>query len=131
MKNYMTEQRKKTQNEMDSSPLKEPVIKAAFTYRMDKARAVRKVQDALPTTPAKKVATLASLLQKKSLTSPTIPSLQNLNIISKEENGDIVLANALLADIKCIVSETKQKRSEQRPDDHEYCKRQCEWIRHL
>ncbi|MES9904038.1 MAG: hypothetical protein ABW168_15355 [Sedimenticola sp.] len=112
MKNYMTEQRKKTQNEMDSSPLKEPVIKAAFTYRMDKARAVRKVQDALPTTPAKKVATLASLLQKKSLTSPTIPSLQNLNIISKEENGDIVLANALLADIKCIVSETKQKRSD-------------------
>ncbi len=60
----------------------------------------------------RKLQPLASLLQKKSLTSPTIPSLQNLNIISKEENGDIVLANALLADIKCIVSETKQKRSD-------------------
>ncbi|CAC5377828.1 unnamed protein product [Mytilus coruscus] len=66
---------------------------------------------ALPTTPKKRVAVIATYLDNKH--SPTIQSLEKLKfVVTAEEKTDIQLGNAVLNDLKEIVDLAKFSRSD-------------------
>jgi hypothetical protein len=72
--------------------------------------AIKKLQSALPRTPVKRAATLATYLDRTC--SLTIKKLQDFNIItSPEESSDTEVAKAVLEDIKVAVNESKMKRT--------------------
>ncbi|CAC5389941.1 unnamed protein product [Mytilus coruscus] len=78
---------------------------------MEKSRAVKSMKRALPTTPKKKVAVMATYLDNKH--SPTVQSLEKLKfVVTPEEKTDIQLGNAVLNDLKEIVDLAKFSRSD-------------------
>ncbi|VDI16270.1 Hypothetical predicted protein [Mytilus galloprovincialis] len=85
-------------------------LKNVFENRTSKHRAVNKLKNSLPLTPLKRVATLATYLDKTQ--SPTVRKLQKLNIVkTPEEQSDIIVATAVLEDIKTAINASKLKRS--------------------
>ncbi|CAC5399190.1 unnamed protein product [Mytilus coruscus] len=78
---------------------------------MEKNRAVKAMKRALPTTPKKRVAVMATYLDNKQ--SPTVQSLEKLKfVVTPEEKTDIQLGNAVLNDLKEIVDQAKFSRSD-------------------
>lgn len=78
---------------------------------MQKSRAVQSVEHALPTTTKKRVAVMASYLDNKH--SPTVKSLEKLNFVgSPEDKTNTQLGNAVINDIKELVDQTKNSRSD-------------------
>jgi hypothetical protein len=78
---------------------------------MQKSRTVQSVKQALPTTPKKRVAVMASYLSNKH--SPTVKSLEKLNFVaSPEDKINTQLGNAVIKDIRELVDQTKNSRSD-------------------
>ena len=101
------------ENKIAKNNISKSEIDGAFHNKMSKSRAMRKLKNALPTTPNKKTALLVSYLDSKSHRSPTIETLQNLNVVvSPEEQNVNQLGKAVLNDIRNVVSSTKHRRSD-------------------
>jgi hypothetical protein len=78
---------------------------------MQKSRAVQSVKQAFPTTPKKRVALIASYLDNKH--SPTVKSLEKLNfVVSPEDKNNTQLGNAIINDIRELVDQTNNSRSD-------------------
>ena len=82
----------------------------SFQSRTQKHRALKKMKENLPTTPRKRAALLSSYLNSKG--SPTVNIMQKMNKVpSPEDIKNVELAEAVMSDIKTIVSDTKLKRT--------------------
>ena len=72
-----TERKRKYRNNVKTNSQTTPIndLEKRFSNRMQNSRAVQSVKQALPTTPKKRVAVMASYLDNKH--SPTVKSLEN------------------------------------------------------
>jgi hypothetical protein len=78
---------------------------------MQKSRAAQSVKQALPATHKKRVAVMASYLDNKH--SPTVKSLEKLNfVVSPEDKTYTQLGNAVINDIRELVDQTKNSKSD-------------------
>ena len=69
------------------------------------------MKQALPTTPKKRIAVMASYLDNKH--SPTVKSLEKLNfVVNPEDKTNTQLGNAVINDIRELVDQTKNSRSD-------------------
>jgi hypothetical protein len=86
-------------------------LENSFSNRMQKIRAVQSVKQALPTTPKKRAAVMVSYLDNKH--SPTVKSLEKLNfVVSPEDKTNTQFGNAVINDIRELVDQTKNSRSD-------------------
>ena len=104
--------RKKAENEKKAStnvPVSPNAVRGAFPNRTSRKRAVDTTRANLPSSPRKKVAVIASLVE-----SPTTQhTLQRLGYLNSPENQeDERMASAILEDAKtALQATTKRKRS--------------------
>ena len=104
--------RKKAENEKKAStnvPVSPNAVRGAFPNRTSRKRAVDTTRANLPSSPRKKVAVIASLVE-----SPTTQhTLQRLGYLNSPENQeDVRMASAILEDAKtALQATTKRKRS--------------------
>jgi hypothetical protein len=108
-----TERKRKYRNKFKTNSQTTPIndLENSFSNRMQKSRAVQSVKQALPTTPKKRVAVMASYLSNKH--SPTVKSLEKLNcVVSPEDKTNTQLGNAVINDIRELVDQTKNSRSD-------------------
>jgi hypothetical protein len=108
-----TERKRKYRNNVKTNSQTTPInnLKNSFSNRMQKSRAVQSVKQALPTTPKKRVAVMASFLDNKH--SPTVKSLEKFNFVaSPEDKTNTQLGNAVINDIRELVDQTKNSRSD-------------------
>ena len=69
------------------------------------------MKQALPTTPKKRIAVMASYLDNKH--SPTVKSLEKLNfVVNPEDKTNTQLGNAVINDIRELVDQIKNSRSD-------------------
>ena len=100
----------RTGNEVREKKCCQNFLKCAFANRTSKHRAIKKLKQALPSTPKRRSATLAAYL--KNSNSPTVNKLQQAEVISSpEEQENNRTGNALLLDIKTVLDSCKNKRS--------------------
>lgn len=78
-----------------------------FTSRVQKMRALTKVNNALPRTPNKKIATIISFLEKKK--SPTVTTLKKMKILTQEDE-ESELGKQVLENVTGILYQTKKAR---------------------
>ncbi|XP_052769500.1 uncharacterized protein LOC128209494 [Mya arenaria] len=84
-----------------------------FSHRMEKKRAIEKLQDALPCTPIKRCATVAAYLDHHK--SPTVQCLKAQNIVtSLKERKDNELGTQVLDNLYDAISRSKIKRSDEK-----------------
>jgi hypothetical protein len=108
-----TERKRKYRNKVKTNSQATPIndLENSFSNRMQKSRAVQSVKQALPTTTKKRVAVMASYLDNKH--SPTVKSLEKLNfVVSQEDKTNTQLGNAVINDIRELVDQTKNSRSD-------------------
>ena len=103
--------RKKAENEKKAStnvPVSPNAVRVTFPKRTSRKRAVDSTRANLPSSPRKKVAVIASLVE-----SPTTQhTLQRLGYLNSPENQeDERMASAILEDAKTALQATKRKRS--------------------
>ena len=105
------EYRKMKYAQKDKHNQTQEALKYVFENRTTKHRALKKLKDALPRSPEKCVATLATYLKYSK--SPTVKSLQSAELISSpEELVDNKTAKAVLDDIKVVIDNCKMEKSE-------------------
>jgi hypothetical protein len=95
-----TERKRKYRNKVKTNSQTTPIndLENSFSNRMQKSRVVQSVKQALPTTPKKRVAVMASYLDNKH--SPIVKSLEKLNcVVSPEDKTNTQLGNAVINDI--------------------------------
>ena len=104
--------RKKAENEKKAStnvPVSPNAVRGAFPNRTSRKRAVDTTRTYLPSSPRKKVAVIASLVESPK-TQHTLQRLGYLN--SPENQDDERMASAILEDAKtALQATTKRKRS--------------------
>ena len=108
-----TERKRKYRNKVKTNSQATPIndLENSFSNRMQKSRAVQSVKQALPTTTNKRVAVMASYLDNKH--SPTVKSLEKFNfVVSQEDKTNTQLGNAVINDIRELVDQTKNLRSD-------------------
>ena len=108
---YKARERKKAENGKKAStniPVSPNAVRGAFPKRTSRKRAVDTTRTYLPSSPRKKVAVIASLVE-----SPTTQhALQRLGYLNSPENQENVrMASAILEDAKTALQATKRKRS--------------------
>jgi hypothetical protein len=94
-----TERKRKYRNKVKTNSQTTPIndLENSFSNRMQKSLAVQSVKQALPTTPKKRVAVMASYLDNKH--SPTVKYLEKLNcVVSPEDKSNTQLGNAIIND---------------------------------
>ena len=103
--------RKKAENEKKASsnvPVSPNAVRGTFPKRTSRKRAVDTTRTYLPSSPRKKVAVIASLVESPK----TQHSLQRLGYLNSPENQeDERMASAILEDAKTALQATKRKRS--------------------
>ncbi|WAR05734.1 hypothetical protein MAR_021103 [Mya arenaria] len=84
-----------------------------FSHRMEKKRAIEKLQDALPCAPIKRCATVAAYLDHHK--SPTVQCLKAQNIVtSLKERKDNELGTQVLDNLYDAISRSKIKLSDEK-----------------
>ena len=103
--------RKKAENEKKAStnvPVSPNAVRGTFPKRTSRKRAVDTTRTYLPSSPRKKVAVIASLVESPK----TQHSLQRLGYLNSPENQeDERIASAILEDAKTALQATTKKRS--------------------
>ena len=103
--------RKKAENEKKAStnvPVSPNAVRGTFPKRTSRKRAVDTTRTYLPSSPRKKVAVIASLVESPK----TQYSLQRLGYLNSPENQeDERIASAILEDAKTALQATTKKRS--------------------
>ena len=101
--------RKKAENEKKAStnvPVSPNAVRGTFPKRTSRKRAVDTTRTYLPSSPRKKVAVIASLVESPK----TQHSLQRLGYLNSPENQeDVRMASAILEDAKTALQATKKK----------------------
>lgn len=84
-----------------------------FKTRMEKSRAIKKLKMSLPDTPKRRVSTIAAYLSAhKQTQSPTIKTLEVMNIVrSPEDHDNDNMHKDVVEDIKHVLESTKRLRS--------------------
>ena len=109
---YKARQRKREREEKErasstSASVSPKSVRGAFANRTARKRAVDATKSSLPSSPRKKVAVVASLVN-----SPTTrQSLQRLGHVNTPENEEVQLATSILEDASEALQVTKRKRS--------------------
>ena len=81
----------------------------SFKHRMDRKRAIERLQNALPATPNRRSATMAAYLNNTN--SPTIQSLQSTHILTTKENRrDMHLGEQILDNLNESITKSKSKQ---------------------
>ena len=108
--NRERERRQKTKKKASSNvPVSPNAVREAFPNRTSRKRAVDTTRANLPSSPRKKVAVIASLVESPT-TQHTLERLGYLN--SPENQEDVRMASAILEDAKtALQATTKRKRS--------------------
>ena len=85
-------------------------VKSAFSYKLSKSRALRKLKTNLPATPKKRASVICSYLNSRS---PAVKILQDTSYVTfPEERKQVKMQNAVFEDIRQIVNDVKHKRSD-------------------
>ena len=95
-----TERKRKYRNKVKTNSQTTLIndLENSFSNRTQKSRVVQSVKQALPTTPKKRVAGMASYLNNKH--SPIVKSLEKLNcVVSPEDKTNTQLGNVVINDI--------------------------------
>jgi hypothetical protein len=89
-------------------------LNGSFKNRMSKFRSLKKMKDALPKTPIKRAAVISSYFTgKDAQKSPTVTTLKKMNIVTSQEQKDMVdIGNSLLGDIKSALDHCKTQRND-------------------
>ncbi|XP_062602228.1 reticulocyte-binding protein homolog 2a-like [Saccostrea cucullata] len=82
-----------------------------FQNKMSKSRAIRRLKEALPRTPVKRIATVKAYLSSKK--SPTVKELQRRKVVpSPEERKELEMNESVIQDVKSFLNSVKFKRSD-------------------
>ncbi|XP_062608097.1 uncharacterized protein LOC134269934 [Saccostrea cucullata] len=82
-----------------------------ISNKMSKSRAIRRLKEALPRTPVKRIATVKAYLSTKK--SPTVKELQRRKVVpSPEERKELEMNESVIQDVKSFLNSVKFKRSD-------------------
>ena len=83
-----------------------------FPNRQNKSRALKKLKNALPRTPAKRAGTIAAYLESKK--SPAVQTLRKSKIVSSPEDvTELKLGESVIEDLRHSLNNKKRKRSDE------------------
>jgi hypothetical protein len=105
--------REKRQKAQDVTACNDHATTFEYTSRMQKHRAANKLRRAMPATPNRRISALAAYLTlSKNPKSPTVDSLEKLNILkTASDRVSCNIAQSIVCDVKQALDQTKRRRS--------------------
>lgn len=109
-KRTQTAERVKKYRQRKNGPSHSQTNDLSFSNRMEKTRAVRRIKNALPETPTKRVRAVHAYISSKSPTCLEVNSQMGINLSEKD---NCKIADTLIENMNTFITSTKRKRTQE------------------